>query len=415
VITTETTVSPEPSAPSQHPPRVFVVAGEHSGDALGGRLMAAIRRRLGDHVTFAGVGGEHMEAEGLRSIFPLSEVAVMGPLAILRRLPAIVRRVYETVDAAIAADPDVVVIIDSPEFTHPIAKRIRKRRPDIPIIDYVSPSVWAWRPGRARKMRAYVDHVLALLPFEPEAHQRLGGPSCTYVGHPLIEKLNFIAGRDPGPLMERLGILHDRPVLAVLPGSRSSEVERLLDVFGETVRTLDNEGLRPHVVIPTVESVRALVEAKVRDWPEPPVLVFGEDDRFSAFRLADAALAASGTVTLELALAGTPMVVAYRVDRVASLLRYVIKVPSIVLANLVLGANAVPEFVQENCTARNLAGALSPLLADTEERARQVAALADVSRKMALPHGVPSDAAADVVLRYAEAHSRAREFLTRAR
>lgn len=408
-------MSPEDSAPSGQRLRVFIVAGEHSGDALGGKLMAALKSRHGERIEFAGVGGEHMEAEGLRSLFPLSEVAVMGPLAILSRLPGIIRRVYETVDAAIAADADVVVIVDSPEFTHPIAKRIRKRRPDIPILDYVSPSVWAWRPGRARRMRAYVDHVLALLPFEPEAHARLGGPPCTYVGHPLIEKLDFIASRDPASLMERLGIIHDRPVLVVLPGSRSSEVERLLDVFGETVETMAGEGLRPHILIPTMESVRHQVEAKVRDWAEPPALLLGEDDKFSAFRLADAALAASGTVTLELALAGTPMVVAYRVDGVAALLRHLVKVPSIVLANLVLGSNAVPEFIQEDCSARKLVDALSPLLSDTPARARQVAALAEISRKMALPDEVPSEAAANIVLRYAEAHGRAREFLARPR
>ena len=173
--------------------RIFIVAGEHSGDVLGGKLIEALKAKAdADAFAFAGVGGEHMEAAGLPSIFPLSDVAVMGPAAILARLPKLVRRVYRTVDAALAFNPDAVVIVDSPEFTHPIAKRIRQRRPSIPIIDYVSPSVWAWRPGRARKMRPYVDHLLALLPFEPEAHARLGGPACTYVGHPLIERAPWI-------------------------------------------------------------------------------------------------------------------------------------------------------------------------------------------------------------------------------
>ena len=185
---------------------IFVIAGEHSGDALGGKLMAALRQKLGSRVRFQGVGDEAMQNEGLVSDFPMSDVTVMGPLSILRHLPRILKRVYGTVDRAIATEPDVVVIIDSPEFTHPIAKRIRKRRPDIPIVDYVSPSVWAWRPGRAKKMRPYVDHILGLLPFEPEAHARLGGPPCTYVGHPLIERADWLKNLDPEPLRQRLGL-----------------------------------------------------------------------------------------------------------------------------------------------------------------------------------------------------------------
>ena len=179
---------------------IFLVAGEHSGDALGAKLMAAVSASNCGPVRFAGVGGPLMDAQGMRSLFPLSDVAIMGIGAILAKLPHLYRRVWQTVDAAIAADPDVVVIIDSPEFTHPIARRLRRRRPDIAIIDYVSPSVWAWRSGRAPRMRDYVDHVLALLPFEPADYVRLGGPPCTYVGHPLIERLDWIATLEPAPL-----------------------------------------------------------------------------------------------------------------------------------------------------------------------------------------------------------------------
>ena len=188
-----------------HTLKIFVVAGEHSGDALGAKLIAALKTAHAGPIHFSGVGGEEMAHEGFVSRFPIEDVAVMGPMSILPRLPRIVRRVYQTVDAALAAAPDAVVIIDSPEFTHPIAKRIRKRAPHIPIIDYVSPSVWAWRPGRAKRMRRYIDHVLALLPFEPDAHARLGGPPCTYVGHPLIEKLDEIQNADAAALALRLG------------------------------------------------------------------------------------------------------------------------------------------------------------------------------------------------------------------
>ncbi len=393
---------PTGAGPARQDLRLFLVAGEHSGDALGGRLMGALNTRCKGRVHYLGIGGEDMEHEGLASQFPLSDVAVMGPLSILRRLPSIISRVRQTAAAAVAAEPDAVVIIDAPEFTHPIAKRIRNRAPSVPIIDYVSPSVWAWRAGRARKMRRYVDHVLALLPFEPEAHRRLGGPPCTYVGHPLIEKLDWLRDLDPWPLAERLLIDQDQLVLVVLPGSRTSEVGRLMQPFGETVELLRVRGFVPHVIIPVVPGVRALVEKGVQSWTVKPHLIEGEADKFRAFKLAHAALAASGTVTLELALAATPMVVAYRVDPIAARLRSLLKVHSIVLANLVLSVNAFPEFIQEECTAENLAGALALLLRDTPVRRAQTAALARVPERMVIEGGTPSDIAADIVLDYAQ-------------
>lgn len=381
---------------------MFLVAGEHSGDALGGPLMSALAARLGPGTRFAGVGGARMQRAGLTSLFPLEDVAVMGPLAILKRLPHIVRRVHETVDAAIAAEPDVVVIIDSPEFTHPIAKRIRKRRPSIPIVDYVSPSVWAWRPGRARRMRAYVDHVLGLLPFEPAAHERLGGPPCTYVGHPLAERRQWFAEVDPAPLAARLGLEPDKPVLVVLPGSRRSEVTRLMAPFGETVRRLEASGPAFEIVLPAVASVRREVEAALAAWQRPVHLVEGEEDKVAAFKLARAALAASGTVTLELALAGTPMVVAYRVDTLAAQLRFLLKVHSVVLANLVLGENAFPELLQEDCEPQKLATELAAVMRDGPVRDCQLAALARFPLLMRYEGASPSDAAAAIVARYVE-------------
>jgi lipid-A-disaccharide synthase len=389
-------------SPSKRELRLFVVAGEHSGDALGAKLMQRLNEDARGRFRYLGVGGPLMQQHGLVSQFPLSDVAVMGPLSILPRLPRIVSRVYRTVGAALSAEPDAVVIIDSPEFTHPIAKRIRRRRPDIPIIDYVSPSVWAWRPGRAKKMRRYVDHVLALLPFEPEAHQRLGGPPCTYVGHPLIERLPYIRALDTTPLAERLMAAPGQPVLVVLPGSRRSEVSRMMAPFGATLTALRLRGVAPVVVVPVVDSVRDLVLAGAASWPIVPTLVDGDDDKFRAFKLADAALAASGTVTLELGLAGTPMVVAYHLDRVAWSLRFLAKAPSIVLANLVLGENAFPEFLQEAANGESLADALVPLLSATDIRQRQVDALARIPDKMLLDGTTPSEAAARIVLNIAE-------------
>jgi lipid-A-disaccharide synthase len=378
--------------------RIFIVAGEHSGDHLGGKLMAALKARSEVPILFSGVGGEMMEAEGLRSIFPLSDVAVMGPLAILARLPKLVRRVYQSVDAALAADADGVIIIDSPEFTHPIAKRIRRKKPLIPIIGYVSPSVWAWRPGRARKMAPYVDHLLAILPFEPEAHERLGGPPCSYVGHPMIEKLDWIGELDAQELAARLALDPARPVLLVLPGSRPTEVRRLMQPFGETVAALIEKAGPIEVILPVVDSVRPLIEEGLESWSARPHLVSGQDDKFKAFKLARAALAASGTVTLELGLAGVPMVVAYKVDWVAERFRFLLKVPSVVLANLVIGRNVFPELLQEDCTSEKLTEALLPLFGDTPERERQLAGLATIADKMMLDHGTPSERAAETAL-----------------
>ncbi|MFT4077825.1 lipid-A-disaccharide synthase [Rhodomicrobium lacus] len=380
--------------------RIFIVAGEHSGDVLGAKLMEALKARAGeDAFEFAGVGGDEMHAAGLASIFPLSDVAVMGPAAILARLPKLVRRVWRAVDAALAYNPHAVIIVDSPEFTHPIAKRIRRQRPDIPIVDYVSPSVWAWRPGRAKKMKPYVDHLLALLPFEPAAHERLGGPPCSYVGHPLIERAPWIDSLDTERFRARLGIAPGRPVLLVLPGSRTSEVSRLMQPFGETVLALGQKIGPFSMLLPAVPHVRGMIEEAIADWPNKPHLLEGDEDKFTAFRLADAALAASGTVTLELGVAGTPMVVAYRVDPFAARLRFLLKVHSVVLANLVLGENAFPEFIQEDCTAPKLADALAPLLGgDTPERAAQLAALAKIRERMFLAQGTPSARAAEVVL-----------------
>lgn len=378
--------------------RVFVVAGEHSGDALGGKLMEVLNQRLTGRIRYLGVGGENMARQGLESQFPLDDVAVMGLASILPKLPLIVRRVYQTVDAALSAEPDLVVIIDSPEFTHAIAKRIKRQRPDIPIIDYVSPTVWAWRPGRAKKMARYVDQLLALLPFEPAAHARLGGPPTTYVGHPLIERLDWLHELDQNELAARLGINDGEQVIVVLPGSRSTEVSRLMEPFRQTMEELAKRGHKPHVIIPVVETVRDLVEAGCEGWPSPPHLVSGEDDKFKAFKLARAALAASGTVTLELALAGTPMVVGYRVDPIASRLRFLVKVPSVILANLVLDETVFPEFIQEACEPVTLADALELLLKDTPEREAQLEALARVPGKMLIGDQSPSEAASDVVL-----------------
>ncbi|MBF9232540.1 lipid-A-disaccharide synthase [Microvirga alba] len=386
------------------PLSIWIVSGEESGDQLGAKLMRALKARLGAHrLTFGGVGGHAMAKEGLNSIFPLEDIAVMGISAVIARLPTVLKRIRFTVDAVAAAKPDMLVIIDSPDFTHRVAKAVRKRAPHIPIVDYVSPSVWAWRPGRAPKMRAYVDHLLALLPFEPEAHRRLGGPPTTYVGHPLIERLDEI--RPAGARM----LSHDGSLkLLVLPGSRRSEVTRLMEPFGEALALLQGRSSRPfEVTIPAVPHLVEEIKARAASWSVKPRIVQGEVAKWATFREADVALAASGTVTLELGLSGVPMVVAYRVSKIEEVLKYLIKAPSIVLTNLVLGENVIPELIQWDCTPEKLADSLLPLFSETPERRRQAEAFAKMDGLMRIGDEAPSERAARIVAEVLEQPHRA--------
>jgi lipid-A-disaccharide synthase len=379
----------------EKPLTIWIVSGEESGDQLGAKLIRSLKARLGsERLHFGGVGGHAMAKEGLKSLFPLEEIAVMGFSAVIARLPSILKRIRFTADAVMAAKPDMLVIIDSPDFTHRVAKTVRQRAPQIPIIDYVSPSVWAWRPGRAPKMRAYVDHLLALLPFEPAAHERLGGPPTTYVGHPLIERLTEIR-----PAPGERGSATDGPIkLLVLPGSRRSEVSRLMEPFGEALTLLKERSPHPfEVTIPAVAHVAQEIRARVGSWSMKPKIVEGEAAKWTAFRAADAALAASGTVTLELGLSGVPMVVAYRVSKIEEVLKYLIKAPSIVLTNLVLDENVIPELIQWDCTPEKLADALLPLLSDSPERRRQLKAFSKLDQLMKIGDEDPSERAARIV------------------
>lgn len=374
---------------------IWIVSGEESGDQLGAKLMRALKARLGpERLRFGGVGGHAMAREGLQSLFPLEDIAVMGFSAVIARLPTILKRIRLTADAVVAAKPDLLIIIDSPDFTHRVAKAVRQRAPEIPIVDYVSPSVWAWRPGRAPKMRAYVDHLLALLPFEPAAHERLGGPPTTYVGHPLIERLDEIR-----PKAGERGQGGNSPLrLLVLPGSRRSEVSRLMEPFGEALSLLKQRSPRPfEVTIPAVPHLAGEIRDRAASWSVTPRIVEGEATKWTAFREAEVALAASGTVTLELGLSGVPMVVAYRVSKIEEVLKYLIKAPSIVLTNLVLGENVIPELIQWDCTPGKLTAALLPLLSDTPERQRQLAAFATLDELMRIGDEAPSERAARVV------------------
>lgn len=385
------TAAPDSSATVPH---VFLVAGEESGDRLGAALIAALRERTQGRIRFSAVGGTHMADQGVPSLFPLGDLAIVGFSTIPAKLPTILRRIRETADAVVAARPEVLVIIDSPDFTHRVAKRVRKRARGVRIVDYVCPSVWAWRPWRAKAMRAYVDRVLTLLPFEPAALHRLGGPPGTYVGHPLIEQ---VAQLRPNAEEARRR-LADPPLLLVLPGSRSGEIRRMADVFGAAVGLVAERVGALDVVVPAVPRLADVVRAAIRSWPVPARVVTDASEKLAAFRSARAALTKSGTSTLELALAGIPMVAAYKVSLIeAGVGGLMIRVPSVILANLVLGEAAVSEFLQFKCTPERLAGALTPLLSDTPERRRQVELLGRLDAVMGIGGEAPSARAAAVV------------------
>jgi lipid-A-disaccharide synthase len=375
--------------------KIFLIATEESGDRLGAHLMKVLRQRLGGAVQFEGVGGLAMAREGLKSLFAIEELSVIGFSAVVKQLPKLLRLIRNTADAVVRAQPDMLVIIDSPDFTHRVARRVRSRDSSIPIVDYVSPSVWAWRPGRARAMRAYVDHVLALLPFEPEEYRRLHGPPCSYVGHPLTEQLGALRPN----LEEQARRSEKPPVLLVLPGSRRSEIRHHMGIFGDALGRLQAADAAFELILPTMPHLLEPISQSVKDWKVAPRIVVGEQEKRAAFRIASAALAKSGTVTLELALAGVPMVAAYRAGAVeAWIVMRAITVKSVILTNLVIGENVVPEFIQEDCTADRLAGALGEILSDTPTRQRQLKAFARIDDIMSTGNQPPSVRAADIVL-----------------
>lgn len=375
--------------------KIFLIATEESGDRLGANLMKVLRQRLGGAVQFEGVGGRAMATEGLTSRFPIEELSIIGLAAVVRQLPAIMRRIRETADAVIAAQPDILIIIDSPDFTHRVAKRVRAKAPHIPVVDYVSPTVWAWRPGRARAMKPYIDHVLALLPFEPDTYEQLHGPPCSYVGHPLTEQVGQLR-----PNAEEQGRRDAKPpVLLILPGSRRSEIKHHMTAFGMTLTRLDAEGVAFEAVLPTMPHLEEAISAALKYWKVQPRVVIGEDEKRAAFRTAHAALAKSGTVTLELALSGVPMVAAYRTGAMeAFVLRRAIRVNSVILANLVVGENVVPEFLQENCRSERLLPALRDVLSDSPIRRKQLEAFGRIDSIMSTGNQPPSVRAAEIVL-----------------
>jgi lipid-A-disaccharide synthase len=379
---------------NQREPLIFIVSGETSGDNLAGRLMGALKRETGGRVRFAGVGGPQSESQGLASLFPMSDLSVIGFAEILPHLPRLIKRLNETTAAARRLRPDAVVTVDSPGFCLRLAHHLRGS--GIPVIHYVAPQLWAWGPFRARKLSKRVDHIMALLPFEVPFFAKYGIP-CTYVGHPAVDAG---AEQGDGPAFRAGNELPPgAPLLGVLPGSRAGEVRRMLPVFGETLLLLRERYPDLCVVIPVVDAVAQLVRDITQDWPLP-VLLVGNGERFDAFAACNAALAKAGTVTLELALAGVPMAVAYRVSTTTAFLvrRMGVSVEYASLVNLLAGRSLVPEFLQEDCTPERLAQAVDEILGSEQVGAAQRRAFKEVAKALGDRTPPPSERAAKVVL-----------------
>ncbi len=377
-------------------PLIFLIAGEPSGDVLGARLMAALKRKSGGKVRFAGVGGARMGEEGLGSLFPIGELSLMGLAEVLPHVPRLLRRIRETAARIRALGPSVLITIDSPDFTFRVAKRKRLGGATMPAIHYVAPQVWAWRPGKAKATANLFDRLMVLLPFEPPYFEAVGLP-CTFVGHPVVESG---AEKGDGPAFRRRhGIPAATPLICVLPGSRRSETRPLLPVFGETLGRLMQSWPHLRAVVPTVETVADAVTTAAEGWPVPALVLKGDAEKFDAFAAADAGLAASGTVTLELAMANTPMVVAYKVNPVTGwLARRLIRTRYVNLMNLILDRETVPELLQDDCTPDKLAETLFRLLTDGAAHRAQRAAFAEVMEKLGRDGPPPSERAAEVVL-----------------
>jgi len=383
-------------------PLIYLMAGEASGDVLGAGLMRSLKTMTRGRIRFAGLGGDAMTAEGLESLFPISEMAVMGIVEILPKAPKLLRRVGETVEDAWQRQPAAVVSIDSKAFTMRVQKRLHKRRAAAggqgpKLIHWVPPTVWAWRPGRAKSIARHLDHLLTLFPFEPpyfEAH----GLDTTFVGHPAVGQ----PAGDGAAFRGRFRLPKGAPVLGVLPGSRPGEVKSLLPVFREVVARLAGRYQSLQVVIPTVPLVAEAVIEETKDWRAPVTVVQDPRYKYDAFAACTVALAASGTVTLELTLAGIPTVVAYRVNAVsAAIARRLIDPDAIVLTNKLLGRRVVPQFIQEDCTADRLTVAVERLFDDPRARAEQGAASEAIRGLLKVGDEAPSDRAARTVLKVA--------------
>lgn len=354
--------------------RLYIVVGESSGDSLGASIMDELSNR-NIEVEVGGLAGPMMMARGANSLFDISQLSLMGFTAILAKLPSLMKLVRQTVEDVDKFNPDLVLLIDSPEFGYAVAKRLKKRLPRTKIVKYICPSVWAWRPGRAAKMKRYLDHVLAILPFEPDVLKELGGPSCTYVGHPLAQQIDKNTA-------QKTKTIADRPKLLLLPGSRRNEISKLLPVFSNTLDLLADRGNEFQAVLPAVAHLEDEIREQVSKWRHDVKIVVGEEAKLDVFKEADLALGCSGTVMLELGIHSIPSVSVYKTDKIGFFLRYLVKIWSANLVNLITDRVVIPERLDEYARPEYIARLLERLMVEGPEREAQLAGFASLREKM---------------------------------
>ena len=354
--------------------RIYFVVGEDSGDALGVKLIDALEN-LSQELVPMGLAGSRMKEKGVESLFDISELSVMGISAVASRLPTLLKRIRQTANDIVDKRPDILLLIDSPEFSYRVARKVRKRLPEVKIVKYVAPTVWAWRPARAKKIKPYIDHIMAILPFEPELLKKLGGPDATYVGHPLAAEMPSIATK----LKRKCA---DTPNLLILPGSRRGELKLMLPVIRDTLKVLSDRGNRFEVTLPAVERLEAEIRQHTKAWDIKPNIIVGEKAKTEAFKNADLALATSGTVILELALYKVPMISIYKLDHIMMQVRHMITAWTTALPNLIADYPFVPERLNENAHPEHLARMLERLMLEGEERNVQLKGFDKIIRQL---------------------------------
>lgn len=375
--------------------KIYLVAGEPSGDALGARLMRAMKKKTNGNVEFFGLGGDLMAGEGIKPLFDISDLAIMGLAEIIPSIPKVLRHIKETVDDILKVQPDVVVTIDSWSFASRVQKALRKKKTGIPQVHYVAPQVWAWKKKRAKTMYKYVDHLLTLLPQEPKYFIPYHLPT-TFVGHPVIES-NVTKG-DAQAFRQKYTIAPEKRIIAVLPGSRHNEVARLLPVFLETAKQMHQTDENFYFVIPTVQTVAKRVKGMAKNCGLDVLVVETEEDRHNAFVASEAAIAASGTVALELAIANIPHIVAYKVSPMSAMLvKHFLHIQFVNLSNILLGREIIPELLQERCIPVNILSYMKNILSHGDWYDKQMEGFAKVRRILGMGEQTPSENAADAI------------------
>lgn len=376
--------------PNKKPLRIYFVIGEVSGDTLGVELLNGFKA-LNVEVAPLGIGGPKMQARGLNSLFDISEIAVMGLSGVVVKLPNILKRARFVAKDIIKQKPDAIILIDSPEFAKQVAKRVKKTLPNIPVIKYVCPSVWAWRQHRAKTMKNYIDHILAILPFEPELLKKLEGPSATYVGHPLARLAGIVTVKDkkkPNAV----------PNVLLMPGSRRGEISRLLPIIKECVCVLEKRGNKYNYILPAVPHLADEIRKEVAGWPQKITIIEGEDDKIKAYKKADLAIATSGTAILELAMYMIPCISIYKLDKALNAVRFIIKAWTAALPNLIADKVIIPERFNEYAHPEYIARIAESLVIDGPERNAQLQGFKLVHQRMKQKQD-PAHIAAEAILK----------------